>query len=80
MGYSPMGKPSNDPPTVDPDNVPETICIGKFDVLANGPLATLTFTHVRPKTQSLVDKGVIEFEAALADCPRTATSLSRNRA
>ncbi len=60
-----MSNPTNDPPTVDPDNVSETLCIGKFNVLASGPLATLTFTHVRPRNQLLVDKGVIEFESVV---------------
>ena len=36
------------PPVSDPDNVPETLCDGPFNLSGNGPLATTTFTHIRP--------------------------------
>jgi hypothetical protein len=36
------------PPVSDPDSVPETLCDGQFNLSFSGPLATLTFTHVRP--------------------------------
>ena len=54
-----MVTPQQDPPSADPDNVPETLCIGKFNVSITGPLATLTFTHARPKTGSLIDNNVV---------------------
>jgi hypothetical protein len=36
------------PPAADPDNIPETLCDGQFNLSGTGALATLTFTHVRP--------------------------------
>ena len=33
---------------IDPDNVPETLCEGMFNVSFAGPLAVITFTHMRP--------------------------------
>jgi hypothetical protein len=42
------------PPRVaDPDNVPETLCDGQFNLTITGPLATITFTHVRPQADPL---------------------------
>ena len=55
-----------EPPGVDPDNIPETLCIGKFNIsFGPGPLATLTFTHVRSKVGFLVDKGEIVQESVV---------------
>jgi hypothetical protein len=50
------------PPTVDPDNVPETICLGMFNVSINAPLATLTFTHYRPKAGPLFEATTVDNE------------------
>lgn len=44
-----------DPPVVDPDRVPETLCLGKFNVLVHGDLAMITFTHARPKVERLMN-------------------------
>ena len=41
------------PPVRDPDNVPETLCDGQFNLAIFGQLATLTFTHVRPDATQL---------------------------
>ena len=61
-----VGFDPNEPPGVDPDNVPETLCIGKFNVMFGpGPLATLTFTHVRNKAGPLIDKGKVEQESVV---------------
>jgi len=38
---------------IDPDNVPEILCDGQFNVSVVGGLATLTFTHVRPELAAL---------------------------
>lgn len=58
--------PSPHQPAVDPDNVPETLCMGKFNIaFAAGGLATLTFTHVRPKVGPLLDEGSIEEESVV---------------
>lgn len=51
------------PPAVDPDNVPETLCCGMFNLsFVAGNLATLTFTHPRPKIGPLVGSNQIEDE------------------
>jgi hypothetical protein len=43
------------PPAVDPNNVPETLCCGMFNLsFLAGNLATLTFTHPRPKAGPLL--------------------------
>ncbi len=54
-----------DQAAVDPDNVPETLCIGKFNITFSGALATLTFTHARPKVGALIDTGVTELESVV---------------
>ncbi len=48
--------------SIDPDNIPETLCVGKFNISITGALATLTFTHSRPKSGPLLDAGKIEVE------------------
>lgn len=60
-----MTKAANDPRTVDPDSIQETLCLGKFNVTVNGPLATITFTHGRPKVSLLVDSGIIDVESVV---------------
>jgi hypothetical protein len=32
---------------VDPDNIPETLVTGPFNIQITGPLAVMTFTHLR---------------------------------
>jgi hypothetical protein len=46
-------------PTIDPDNVPETLCDGRFYLTWSGRLGTLTFTCVRPKADVLFDQGKV---------------------
>jgi hypothetical protein len=38
---------------IDPDNVPETLCDGRFYIHPHGNLATLTFTHARLRAADL---------------------------
>ena len=39
-----------EPPTSDPHEIPETLCIGRFNLAPGpGPLATLTITNLRSK-------------------------------
>jgi len=38
----------SEPPVIDPDLVPETGVTGRINVNVTGPVATITFTHVRP--------------------------------
>jgi hypothetical protein len=53
-------------PAVDPDNVPETLCAGKFNIaFATGGYATLTFTHTRPKATPLLDSSQIDEESVV---------------
>lgn len=53
-------------PCIDPDNIPETICAGRFNLsFSSGGLATLIFTHVRPKVGPLVDRGQIDEETVV---------------
>ncbi len=61
------------PPTVDPDNVVETLCLGRFNLSISPPLATLTFTHLRPRIGPLIDSGTIETESVVR--ARVVTSL-----
>jgi hypothetical protein len=47
-----------EPPTIDPDNIPETLCIGRFNLSPGpGPLVMLTFTNVRNRAADLIDNG-----------------------
>ncbi len=55
---------ADNPPTVDPDNVPEIFCEGKFNVNV-APISTLTFTHLRPKAGPMLDHGSIQLEAII---------------
>ena len=41
---------------VDPDSVPETLCDGPFNIYVLGPLATITFTHIRPDVSQVFAK------------------------
>lgn len=51
------------PPAVDPDHVPETLCCGMFNLsFLAGNLATLTFTHPRPQIGPLVASNHIQDE------------------
>ncbi len=52
-------------PTTDPDNVPETLCLGKFNIQVGGPFATLLFTHPRPRVGPMVDEGKLVLESVV---------------
>jgi hypothetical protein len=41
------------PEVIDPDNIPEILCDGQFNVRIIGQFVTLTFTHVRPEPTAL---------------------------
>jgi hypothetical protein len=47
------------PSVADPDNVPEILCDGQFNIGVFGQLAVLTFTHVRPDAQAMFRDGSI---------------------
>ena len=51
--------------TVDPDHVQETLCSGHFNIHVSGNMATLTFTHWRPKTGPLFGERKVELEAVV---------------
>ena len=62
----PEGHAMHEPPATDPDNIPETLCIGKINIAARrGPLGTLTFTNVRPKAVPMLDSGAIKYETVV---------------
>jgi hypothetical protein len=61
-------------PAVDPDNVPEIICDGGFNVHCAGERATITFTHNRARTKPLLEDGQVEFDAVVR--ARIATSVA----
>src|SRR5262249_20806569 len=44
-----MSDQPQQPEVIDPDNVPETLCEGMFNVSFTGPNAIITFTHIRPE-------------------------------
>ena len=57
---------STQTPAADPDNVPETLCCGRFNLsFLAGSLATLTFTHPRPKAGPLFDSNQIHEESVV---------------
>jgi hypothetical protein len=56
-----MSNQTQKSPVVDPDNIQETLCDGRFHIHAHGNLATLTLTHARPKPADLFD-GRLELE------------------
>ena len=55
----PKSPQANKPRIIDPDNVPETLCDGRFHVHPHGNMATLTFTMARPKTTDLFDGNIV---------------------
>lgn len=51
------------PPAVDPDHVPETLCCGLFNLsFVAGNFATLLFTHPRPQVGPLIGSNHIQDE------------------
>jgi hypothetical protein len=53
------------PPAADPDNIPETLCDGMFNVRVSGNLATLTFTHVRPDAAAMLRDGTMDMRSVV---------------
>ena len=54
------------PPAIDPDHVPETLCIGRFSLSPGpGPLVTLTFTNVRNQSGPLINDNKIVPESVV---------------
>ena len=51
------------PPLRDPDNVPEILCDGPFNLSVMGNLVTLTFTQVRPKIDELFKGATVANES-----------------
>jgi hypothetical protein len=46
-------------PVIDPDNVPEILCDGQFNLAIAGHLAMLTFTHARPDATQMFANGTL---------------------
>jgi hypothetical protein len=55
-----MADPPKQPTVIDPDNVPEMLCDGQFNVAVTGQYATLTFTHARPDVAVMFRDGLID--------------------
>lgn len=53
------------PTPTDPHNIKETLCDGPFNIVVAGPLAYITFTHVRPEVGALF-KGAQSSTAVVA--------------
>jgi hypothetical protein len=49
-----MAKQQKPIPVVDPDNIPETVCIGRFNVTHEGGIGTITFTHERKRPNTMM--------------------------
>lgn len=63
-----------EPTTIDPDNVPEILCEGRYNVHALGQIAVITFAHFRPDAHALLDDGKVQHTAVVR--ARIAMSLS----
>ncbi len=55
-----MADQHQNPPVTDPDNVPEIFSDGQMNVAIRGPLAVITFTHVRANPTPMFKDGTIE--------------------
>ena len=64
MAQSPKSSSGKFGVIVDPDCVPETLCLGPFHVLPRDP-ATITFTHSRSKADPLLNSDRLEFETVI---------------
>jgi hypothetical protein len=60
-----MANQPQQPETIDPDNVPETLCLGRFNIAITGDLAMLTFTHERPDATALFGDGRMDAKAVV---------------
>jgi hypothetical protein len=56
-----MSNGPQQPPVIDPDNIPEILCDGRFNIHPHGNLATLTLTTARPRASELFN-GTIKNE------------------
>jgi hypothetical protein len=75
-----MADQPEQPEVIDPDNVPEILCDGQFNVSVVGDLATLTFTHVRPESAALFRGARIEMKSIVrARIVVTTTNLAALR-
>jgi len=62
MGKSPKSAVAGQfGPVVDPDSVPETLCLGPLHVLPQ-PMSIITFTHGRPKASPLLNNNQVDIE------------------
>jgi hypothetical protein len=55
-----MANQPQQPPVIDPDNIPEILCDGQFNIsISSAGFATLTFTHIRPEPGPMFEKGQV---------------------
>jgi hypothetical protein len=59
-----MANQPSQPRVIDPDSIPEIICDGLFNVHMHSGLATLTFTHERPRASPLFE-GKLDYESVV---------------
>jgi len=55
-----MANQPQQPIVTDPDNVPELLCDGQFNVSIAGNVAIFTFTHVRADATTLFRDGTLK--------------------
>jgi hypothetical protein len=80
MTQPPHEQQQSQPPAVDPDNIPETLCNGRFYLTWQGNLGTLTFTQYRPKTSVLFESDRIDDESIVrARIVMTSTGMAALR-
>jgi len=57
-----MSETLKPPIVIDPQNVPEIMCDGQFNLSVSGPLAKLTFTQNRPDATALFRDGTMDIK------------------
>ncbi|WP_181337120.1 hypothetical protein [Hyphomicrobium methylovorum] len=60
---------------LDPDNVAEILCDGRFNISSSGGLLTLTFTQSRPRAQDLFEGKVIHDDIVRARITMTSGNV-----
>ncbi len=74
-----MAEEPKKPVAVDPDNVPEVLCDGRFNIHPHGNLATLTLTHARPKAADLFEGRLVMEEVVRARVTMTLDNFAALR-
>lgn len=59
MAQQPQQIHTQQSPVSDPENVPEILCVGPFNIVVTGAFATITFSHIRPDADALIRQSTI---------------------